>query len=367
MVSVKLVDIATANPPLKLTQKAILERILNSPLRSKKEKRLYSKFLAEPSIHTRYVAIDDEPEKLFEETQDEAIHRFQVQATKLGTEAVRRLLDQTGLIPDDIDGIVITTCTGYLCPGLTSYISQAAGLKENIYALDIVGTGCGAAVPGMKSAWQYLNTHPHANVIVLAVEICTATSYWSENLDLIISNSIFGDGAAACLMTNKERSTGLLIKEFQSILWPQYRDDLRYVTKNGRLMNVLKKEVPGLAASAFYQVYKKLTRDFTLDLDYLAVHPGGRAILDAIESIHPFEPDTFDYSRSVLARYGNMSSPSVLYVLKDILAQNTCQDSDQVGIFAFGAGLTAFGCLAEWQDAKVKNQVKGEKQYEYVV
>ena len=362
MSSIKIVDIATANPPLKLTQEEILNRILKSPLRSAREKKLYTKFLTEPSIRTRYVAIEDQPEKLFEETQDEAIDRFQVQATRLGAQAVKKLLRRTGLKPHDIDGIIITTCTGYLCPGLTSYISQAVGLREDIYALDMVGTGCGAALPGMKSAWQYLTAHPDSRVIVLAVEICTATSYWNEDLDLIISNSIFGDGAAACLLTNRGESAGLEIREFQSVLWPQYRDELRYVTKNGRLLNVLKKDVPSLAASAFHRIYQRLTKDFTVKIDRMAVHPGGRKILDEIEAISPFGGDALRRSRSVLARYGNMSSPSVLYVLRDILHKDNCQSGETVGIFAFGAGMTAFGCLAVYRAAAVPDRSVNRKE-----
>lgn len=357
MSSIKIVDIATANPPLKLTQGEILDRILKSPLRSRREKKLYTKFLSEPSIRTRYVAIEDQPEKLFEESQDEAINRFQVQATRLGTQAVTKLLKRTGLTPQDIDGIIITTCTGYLCPGLTSYIAQTVGLREDIYALDMVGTGCGAALPGMKSAWQYLTAHPDARVIVLAVEICTATSYWNEDLDLIISNSIFGDGAAACLLTNRAESAGLEIQEFQSVLWPQYRDELRYVTRNGRLLNVLKKEVPSLAAAAFYRIYQRLTKDFTVDIDHFAVHPGGRKILDEIDAISPFGKDALRRSRSVLQRYGNMSSPSVLYVLRDILQSGRCRPGEKVGIFAFGAGMTAFGCLAVYRAVSPRRRI----------
>ncbi|MBZ0165488.1 MAG: 3-oxoacyl-ACP synthase, partial [Candidatus Omnitrophica bacterium] len=320
-------------------------------------------FLTEPSIRTRYVAIEEEPEKLFDETQDEAINRFAVQATKLGTLAVKRLLKRTGLKPDDIDGIIITTCTGYLCPGLTSYISQSVGLKEDIYALDMVGTGCGAALPGMKAAWQYLSAHKNARVIVLAVEICTATSFWNDDLDLIISNSIFGDGAAACLLTNRPEAAGLHIKEFQSVLWPQYRDELRYVTKNGRLLNVLKKEVPVLAAAAFYRIYERLTHNFTVTIDHFAVHPGGRKIMDEIEAVHPFGKDVLRRSRSVLSRFGNMSPPSVLFVLRDILRKDKCRTGETVGIFAFGAGMTAFGCLAVWRGpevAKTPNTATGK-------
>ncbi len=350
MTSIRIIDVATANPPLKLSQEDILQRILKADCRSRKEKKLYQHFLSEPSIESRYIGIDKEPESLFSETQDEAILRFQDHATRIGTEAVKKLLDQTGLRPDDIDGIVIATCTGYLCPGLTSYISQAVGLREDIHAVDLVGIGCGAALPAMKSAWQYLNAHENSNVIVLAVEICTATSYWTDNVDLIISNSIFGDGAAACLMSNQQGRAGLEIKTFKSVLWPQYRDELRYITKNGRLHNVLKKEVPHLAAKAFQQVLTSLKQDHDFNIAHFAVHPGGRKILDEIDSACQLDRHALDRSREVLRKYGNMSSPSVLYVLRDIINKDNLRPDDIVGIFAFGAGLTAFGAITQWKE-----------------
>lgn len=347
---VKIVDIATANPPLCMSQKEILDRILASPLRSVREKKLYKKFLSEPSINTRYTAIDGSPEGLFDETQDEVIVRFQQQATKIGARAVKDLLLKTKFSPAQIDAIIITTCTGYLCPGLTSYISQEVGLREDVHPEDMVGVGCGAALPAMKSAWQFLATHPNTNVIVLAVEICTATSFWNEDLDLIISNSIFGDGAAACLLTNKPEAAGLSIQSFKSVLWPEYRDSLRYVTKNGRLHNVLNKEVPVIAAKAFYQVLTHLTENFKHRIDHYAVHPGGRKILDEIEAIGRFDAGVLARSREVLLQYGNMSSPSVLYVLKDIIHKDRLKTGDSVGIFSFGAGLTSFGALTQWRN-----------------
>lgn len=349
MNSVKIVDIATANPNFKMTQTEILDRIMKSPLRSVREKKMYRRFLSEPSIESRYIAMDDHPEKLFLETQDEAIERFQKQASQLGTKAVQELLQKTGLNPKQIDAIIIATCTGYLCPGLTSYVSQNVGFNENIHTVDIVGVGCGAALPSLKSAWQFLVAHPQANVIVLAVEICTATSYWSDNVDLIISNSIFGDGAAACLLSNRSDLGGLEIMRFQSLLWPEYRDNLRYITKNGRLHNVLDKTVPVIAAKAFHQVRKNLTQGFSETIDHYAVHPGGRKILDEIEQISEFSPEVLQRSRQVLQEYGNMSSPSVLYVLKKIMAQEHLREGEKVGIFAFGAGLSAFGALTFWK------------------
>src|SRR5208283_4511081 len=107
----------------------------------------------------------------------------------------RKCLDSAGLLAEHVDALIITTCTGYLCPGLTSHVGEALGIRPDIFILDIVGHGCGAAVPGLRIADQYLMTKEKSNVLFIAVEVSSATFVHGEAIDLILSNSIFGDGA----------------------------------------------------------------------------------------------------------------------------------------------------------------------------
>jgi len=355
----KILGIETANPPLKMTQQQIWKTIQDYRDLSNIEKTYYKRFLSDLNILTKHIGIED-LKYIFNETPDQLIDRFEKYGTLIGVEAVKKCLQKYELKAEEVDAFFVTTCTGYLCPGLTSYVSEQVGFRSNIYALDLVGIGCGAAIPAIKNADEYLRNHPNSNVIVLCVEICTAAISWGDEIDLILSNVLFGDGAAACLLSNKECDDGLIVNDFHSILWPQHRDELRFKTKDSRLCNVIKKDVPGIAAKAVKETMEKLSINCIGDINHYAVHPGGRRILDEIEQALDFKNDELGPSRAILRDYGNMSSPSVLFVLKDILKSDKLRNGDNIALFAFGAGFTAFGAIFRWQ-GEVQAIVKQEE------
>jgi len=163
-------------------------------------------------------------------------------ATDIGTKAVQRCLADAGIGKQEVDGLIITTCTGYLCPGLSSYVCESLGFRDNIFTSDLVGHGCGAAIPALQVADQFLKSGRGSNVLVLCVEVCSAAFFWGSDIGLILSNSIFADGAAACLLTTDSRRSGLEIRAFESLLWPQYREDLRFKQQDSRLCNVINKK-----------------------------------------------------------------------------------------------------------------------------
>jgi len=349
MTQSKITHIETANPALKSSQKKVLANIQKKNHFSGRELVFYKRFLTDQSIQSRYFGLET-LDQAYSETPDEANKRFEQVGTQLGAEAVRKVLDTSGLDKTDIDGLIVTTCTGYLCPGLTSYVSEAVGMKDDLFTLDITGTGCGAAIPALRSADQYLQTHTNKNIIVLCVEVCSAAIAWGTEIDLILSNAIFGDGAAACLMTNKEEVSGYEIENFESLLWPQFRDDLRFKQKESRLCNVISKNVPKVASEAVKTLMDKVGNEEE-PFQHYAIHPGGRRILDEIEARLSLAPEKLKHSREVLKEYGNMSSPSVLFVLKNIIAEDQPKENEPIVLFAFGAGFTAFAATAKYKVA----------------
>ena len=207
-----------------------------------------------------------------------------------------------------------------------------------------MGLGCTGALPALRSADDYLNQHPNSVVLVVAVEICSAAIHWADKPELILSNSIFSDGAAAVLLTNKKDISGLRVNSIRSILWPQFRDELRFKYLDGRLCNVISRKVPEIVAEAIHTLYK----DYPGNHTRYAFHSGGRKVLDAIqERLHLSENDMF-FSRQILKEYGNMSSPSVLFVLKNILREKL-ENQDTLVCCSFGAGFLAAILQAEWQ------------------
>jgi predicted naringenin-chalcone synthase len=335
--------VETANPPLCLTQKEVLALVTDTVKPSVRALGLYERFLLDEGIHQRYFAWDH-PRKLLDESVDEKMRRFEHWAVSLSVEAAQKLLQKWHYQPQDIDALFVSTCTGYLCPGLSTYVSQQLGLSENIYSLDLVGLGCTGAMPALRAADDYLNRYPDSTVLVIAVEICSAASHWAEKPELILSNAIFADGAAAVVLTNREKIPGLSINDISSVLWPKFRDELRFKYLDDRLCNVISPKVPEIAAQAISALYKNPSVNNT----HYAFHSGGRKVLDVIQERLHLSDDKMLHSRRILREYGNMSSPSVLFVLKDILKQEL-QDKHSVVCFSFGAGFLASMLQAEWQ------------------
>lgn len=338
-----ILDVETANPPHSLTQQEVLASVAEHVNPSNRALHLYRKFLSDEGIFRRSFAWDD-VRTLLHESVDEKMERYERWAVRLAAEAARKVLLQNSCPPVDINAVFVSTCTGYLCPGLSTYVSQAIGLPEDVYTLDLVGLGCAGALPALRAADDYLNRYPDSTVLVIAAEICSAAIHWDERPELILSNSIFGDGAAAVLLTNR-RSRGLRVNSISSLLWPQFRDELRFKYLNARLCNVISPNVDQIVARAV----RGLHRGFTKTNTRYAFHSSGRKILDAIQKILKLSDQEMAPTRDILREYGNMSSPSVLFALKNILRDGMMDRQPVIG-FSFGAGFSASMLLAEWQD-----------------
>jgi len=250
-----ILGVETANPPHSLTQQEALDALKKHVKLSDRAEGLYERFLLDDGIHRRYFAWDNQLTVLTE-SLDEKMKRFEHWAVDLSVEAVQKIFKKWDYQPRDIDAVFICTCTGYLCPGLSTYVSQRLGLPENIHTLDLVGLGCTGALPALRAADDYLNRYPDSTVLVIAVEICSAATHWAEKPDLILSNAIFSDGAAAVLVSNRQNLPGLCIKKITSLLQPQFRDDLRFKYLDARLCNVISPKVPEIVAQALDTLYK---------------------------------------------------------------------------------------------------------------
>ncbi|MDD5439128.1 MAG: 3-oxoacyl-[acyl-carrier-protein] synthase III C-terminal domain-containing protein [Candidatus Omnitrophica bacterium] len=163
--------------------------------------------------------------------------------------------------------------------------------------------------------------------------------------------SIFGDGSAACLLTNIPDTKGLKIMDFASKIAPHERDALRFRTEDSRLRNVIKEAVPGIAAELTKHITGTLFRNYGLgqnDIKFWALHPGGRKVLDKIQEVMCLPADALNASRTILYNYGNMSSPTVLYVLKEILESTLLHKGDKGLMASFGAGFTGYAGLLSY-------------------
>ncbi len=160
--------------------------------------------------------------------------------------AARRALANASLDAGEIDAVLISTCTGYLCPGLTSYVSEQLGLRPDVFALDLVGQGCGAALPNLRAAEAILAAGRARHVLSICVEVCSAAFYLDNDPGVLISACLFGDGSGAAVVSRQPLPGRRRVewKFSASHLAPDKRDILRFGHKNGMLRNVLLPEVP---------------------------------------------------------------------------------------------------------------------------
>lgn len=338
----KIIAIETANPSLRVTQHEAAEFVKSRPEMKTSVLKWYQRFLQDPGIDARYFAVSG-LDQLFCESADETIKRFEKSAADIAAEALKKAIARAGISAEQLDGLIVTTCTGYLCPGLTSHIASRVNLRPDIYAVDLAGLGCGAAIPGLRAGSLYLQSHPESYVAVICVEICSAAMYWDDDIELILSNAIFADGAACAVLSSVPGQGGLELGCFGSLLLEQYRDELRFGYRNGRLCNVISPNVPQIASEAVAKLLESCEKEERENFSFAAVHPGGRKVLDCLEENIPVLSGKLGHSREVLKNFGNMSSPSVLFVLKRFMDSGELRHGDSGILISFGAGFTAFG------------------------
>ena len=292
-----------------------------------------------PSIRKRHFAVDD-PLELVDEDPDRRIERFTKKSIELSAEAVSGALAQAGVGAADVSGIVVNTCTGYICPGISTYLIERLGLSRSIRAFDLVGSGCGGAIPNLQAAEALVRTGGGV-VVSLSVEICSATLQMDNDLSLILSNALFGDGAAAAVLG--ERPGGWELVASAARYAPEQRETIRYVHRKGQLHNQLSLKLPDLVRKAAAEAVADLLERRSLgvaDVRHWALHTGGEKIINAVRDEIGIPEEKLAATRHVLAEYGNMSSPTVWFVLDEI-GKGRVAPGDWCIMIAYGAGLSA--------------------------
>ena len=245
------IGLGTALPPLRISQRECWEAFGQSAvwneLSGRSQALLRKVLLGDNGIVTRHIAVDDLA-SAFIATPDALHARFSLQAPRLAIEAARQALTRASVAPDEIDAVVVSTCTGYLCPGLTSYVSEGLGLRSNALALDLVGQGCGAAIPNLRTAEALLKSGFAGKVLSICAEVCSAALYLENDPGVLISACLFGDGAAAAVLSNHPPNSGRRVewRSASTRLSPAERDQVRFEQKGGMLRNILTREVPAL-------------------------------------------------------------------------------------------------------------------------
>lgn len=338
----KIAALALAAPEFRVTQKEAADHLLGrfSDELGRRGRFLLKRVLEHPSIAQRHFAFN-EPRDLFEENPDARISRFTEKALELSCRALKEAMEKCGVEAGDLKGLVLNTCTGYVCPGLSTYIIERLGLARNIKAFDLVGAGCAGALPNIETAGMIVNGNPGGTVACVSVEICSATFEMGDDPSLILSNALFSDGAAAAIIW--DRPAGLEVLSSSMRFAPEFREAIRYVHREGRLANQLSMELPDLIGGPVKESVLEALAGASLeidDIDHWAIHAGGEKIIDAIRDALGLPEEKTSPARKVLKEHGNMSSPTVWFVLDEIIKTGV-KTGQHCAMVSFGAGLSA--------------------------
>jgi len=265
----------------------------------------------------------------------------------------------------DITHLITVSCTGMYAPGLDIEIISALNLSSTTQRTCINFMGCYAAFNGLKAADYICKSESNAKVLLVCIELCTLHYQKSKEPDHLLSNAIFSDGAAAVLIDNKtpkENETALSIENFHSDLEPEGKSEMAWHIRDFGFEMVLSSYVPELLKGGIQKLTAKLFEKVNLkttDIDFYAIHPGGKKILDVVESVLKIDKEKNKYAHQVLREYGNMSSPTVLFVLKKIIENSTnFNHQNNILSFAFGPGLTLESMLLKIHSLKEYHQEK---------
>lgn len=283
------------------------------------------------------------------------------EAARLFVDVARRALDAD---PDveaaDVTHIITVSCTGFHAPGPEYEIVRALGLADSVQRYHLGFMGCYASMPALRAASQFCAADENAVVLVVSVELCTLHLRSSEDPDTIVASSLFADGAAAGIVTARDLPTdvtGLRLDRFHTAIAPEGEKAMAWTIGDTGFEMILATTVPQIigetiigALRPLYAAEGELAAAFEAGtvgerVQHWAIHPGGRSILDRVQEKMQLSDTQLHPAREVLRENGNMSSATVLFVLKRILEQEGAQPGERIAAMAFGPGLTAESAL----------------------
>jgi alkylresorcinol/alkylpyrone synthase len=351
-----IIGVGTANPPARYTKAECLVAFEQSAWFARLDRRAHliarTVLQRDNGIEARRLAVDSLDE-VFKIDPDTLSQRFLNHAPALAAQAGERALRQAGLQPSQVDAVVVSTCTGYLCPGLSGHVVERLGLRPDVQAFDLVGQGCAAALPNLMLGRALLAGGGCGHVLSICVEVSSAAMYLDNDPGVLISACLFGDGAGAAVLSGQPGPVGpvgrrIAWRDSTSLVEPGERRALMFEQRGGMLRNILSRAVPALAADYAGRVLGTVLGRAGLspgDVATWVMHAGGRDVLQAVEKRLELKPGDLRYSAAMLREYGNLSSAFVYFVLEAALADDAA--AGWWWLSSFGAGFSCHGALLE--------------------
>lgn len=248
---------------------------------------------------------------------------FLENAVALLAGAAQGALDQAGLSADQIDTIVCVCSTGIATPSLEARLMQVMPFRPDVRRLPIFGLGCAGGVMGLARAADMARADPQARVLLLVVELCALTFRAQDrSKSNLVATALFGDGAVAAIVSAREDATGPTLGASHEHTWPDSLDVMGWDVADDGLKVVFSRDIPTLVREDFTPIAEAfLAREglAAADIGSFVCHPGGAKVIEALEGCFSLDDGAMSHTREVLRAHGNMSSATVLFVLKAAL------------------------------------------------
>ena len=341
---------ATAVPPHTITRddvKYYLGRVFDIP--DRKIEAMMT-VVDNAQVHKRHsifpIEYTIEPRPLSKTNEE-----YQEHAIALGRRAAEECLAKAGVAAADVDLIITVSCTGYMVPSLDVHLLNLMGFRNNIRRLPITELGCVAGAIALSRARDFLRGAPGATVLIVAVELPTLT-FQRKDLSQgnLISAVLFGDGAAAALLTNRP-SSGPRILDSESFTLPGSMDALGFDLRDTGFHIVLSKDLPQLVRDKIKGLVENFLGRHNLTPQEMAaylLHPGGQKLLVCIEEELGLQRCHTEFSWDVLRDYGNLSSATILFILQEWLTKKQMNPGDYGLVAGFGPGFSSEFLLLQW-------------------
>lgn len=348
--------IGVANPTTRIAQPAIADFMVQAMHLNDGDARKLKTLFRASGIAFRHSVLDDyarlsdftfypnNPKHSLPSTKTR-IELYQKHAAPISTQAAHAAIKQTSLSPTEITHLITVSCTGMYAPGLDIDLIKLLKLRTDVQRTCINFMGCYAAFNGLRLADSFCRSNPEARVLIVCTELCSIHFQNENTEDNLLANALFADGSAAMIVESIPKpGINLSLEKFYSDLVFEGEHDMAWRIGDTGFEMQLSSYVPGIVNSGMRQLADKLLEgsNYSLrDINYFAPHPGGLKILSAIESALGITKQQHTQAYHVLQQYGNMSSPTVVFVLNELVKTfRVADDTKTIMSFAFGPGLT---------------------------
>jgi len=288
---------------------------------------------------------------------------YQEHSVKLGRRVATECLERAGVTPEEVDMIITVSCTGVMLPSLDAHLVNQMGFRNDVRRLPITELGCSGGAAALGRAWDFLKGVKEGNVLIVVVELPSLTfQRRDQSTANLISSILFGDGAAAALITrdsakeefaatgNAERACPRILG-VQTHIVPNTMEALGFDLKDNGLHIVLSQDVPQLIREQIAGIVDGFLGRHGLsheDMSAFVLHSGGQKLLAYIEEVFELPRELTQFSWDVLREYGNQSSASVLFVLQEWMRKARMSEGEYGFLAAFGPGFTVDMALLQW-------------------